>query len=447
MRGESDTIAALATAVSQGAIAIVRLSGGKSLPIALLVTRRASLVPRQATLTYLFNDSGEPFDQAIVIFFESPKSYTGEDIVEFQTHGGTLVASMLLDRLIALGARAARAGEFTLRAVLNSKYDLTQAEAVLALTTAKSKRAAALLTRRLKGEMSRFVEELRSELLALLAYCEASIDYAEDLPPQSARAMEERLGRILALLRGTIASSNRRKGLIEGFEAAIIGKPNSGKSSLLNALLGQNRAIVSPNAGTTRDLIAEEALIGGVNLRLIDTAGLRESGDEIERIGVSYAIGAFKDADLIIAVFDGSSVMDENDRITLDLIGGAKERTIIAINKNDLPLLIDIDEFGQFETVSISAKNDIAPLLRALETRLSLEAASEEPLLVSARERAFAAQALSSCQIADDRLKAGELELFAIHINEALLEIGSLTRRAEYGELLDTMFSEFCLGK
>ncbi|MDR3163137.1 MAG: tRNA uridine-5-carboxymethylaminomethyl(34) synthesis GTPase MnmE [Helicobacteraceae bacterium] len=446
MKGENDTIVALATAVSQGAIAITRLSGGKALSIALLVTRRASLVPRQATLTYLFNDD-EPFDQAIVIFFESPKSYTGEDIVEFQTHGGTLVASILIDRLIALGARAARAGEFTLRAVQNSKYDLTQAEAVLALATAKSKRAAALLTRRLKGEISRFVEELRSELLTLLAYCETSIDYAEDLPPQAARTMEDRLKRALALLRDTIAGSNRRKGLIDGFEAAIIGKPNSGKSSLLNALLGQNRAIVSPNAGTTRDLIAEEAFIGGVNLRLIDTAGLRESGDEIERIGVSYAIDAFKDADLIIALFDGSTAIDENDKITLNLIDNAKERTIITINKNDLPPLISRSEFSRFETVSISAKNDISPLLRALENRLSLESTGEEPLLVSSRERAFAAQALSSCQSARDRLKAGELELFAVHINEALSAIGSLTRRAEYGELLDTMFSEFCLGK
>ena len=443
----SDLIVAPATALGRGAIAIVRLSGRGALELALSVTRRRTLDNRRATLTLLYDSDSQPIDQAIVIYFAAPHSYTGEDIAEFQVHGGAAVASQLIDTLITRGARAARAGEFTARAVANGKIDLTQAEAILALTNAKNSKAASLLTRHLNGELGIFAQEIRARLLRLLAYCETAIDYAEELDSTVQTQMFTQLDALKTTLDKTLASSARHKGIISGFEAVIIGKPNSGKSSLLNALLGRERAIVSSTAGTTRDLISEELLIGSHIVKFTDTAGMRHSDDTIEQIGIDFAVRQSEKADLIIALFDGSAAADESDHAVKELLAHTRANVLRVINKSDLPQLIDIDFFDGAETVAVSAKNDISPLFNALEKLLISDTGGEETLLISARQIELVSTAKNALITSEIHLKSGALELFSLHINEALSAFGALTHRAEYGELLDTMFGEFCLGK
>ncbi|GHV07174.1 tRNA modification GTPase MnmE [Campylobacterota bacterium] len=445
----NETIAAPATPLGRGAIAIVRLSGSKAYEIALKVTRRQNLTPRYAHLLFLHNENGDPIDRAIVLFFAAPKSYTGEDIVEFQTHGGFAAANALIAELVRLGARIARAGEFSLRAVQNGKMNAAEAEAAAALSVARSAKAATLLARQLGGELERFTNDLRTRILRLIAYAETTIDYAEDVGETALEAMRRDIDELGAVLAETIASSRRRRGVLRGYEAVIIGKPNAGKSSLLNALLGRARAIVSSEAGTTRDLIAEELLVGEHLVRLLDTAGLRKGAGEIETIGIEYARDAAAKADLIIALFDGSKPLEDSDRETLGLIAslGSSRAVIAAINKSDLPPQFDSAALAGVQTVHISAMSDVAPLIAALQTLLDREAGGEEMLLVSERQIALTTAAATEIAAAKNCFENGELELFSYSCRDALAHIGALTRPAEYGEMLDIMFGEFCLGK
>ncbi|MDR2638549.1 MAG: tRNA uridine-5-carboxymethylaminomethyl(34) synthesis GTPase MnmE [Helicobacteraceae bacterium] len=439
------TIVAPATPLGRGAIAIARLSGARALEFALKVTKLDGLTPRYAHLAYLYDAAGQPIDRAIVIYFKAPKSYTGEDIVEFQTHGGEAAINALIDTLCALGAVLARAGEFSLRAVTNGKMTTDEAEAAAAYAAARSSKAARALAAHLRGDLGRFVDEVRSRLLRLIAYAETSIDYAEEELGDTRAAMIRQLDQIERLLSATLEASLRRKSLLRGFEIAIIGKPNAGKSSLLNALLGEARSIVSEQAGTTRDLVSEDLRLGEHIVRIMDTAGLRRGENEIESIGIEYAKNAAKEADLIIALFDGSQDFDENDEAVLALIGSAK--AIAAINKNDLPQRIDLARLARFESVSLSVKNDIKPLLNMLQSWLDRQIGGEETTLISQRQIALVKNAADSIASARARLASGELELFSYQAQEAIGFIGALTRPNDYGELLDTIFSEFCLGK
>lgn len=446
----NNTIVAPATARGQGAIAIVRLSGPDALRWALRITKRETLTPRCAHLSTLYNGSNEPIDQAIVIYFAAPKSYTGEALVEFQTHGGDAASSVLIDVLVALGARLAEPGEFSRRAILNGKMDAAQAEAAAALIAAKSTRAATLLARQLTGGLGDFVSSVRDRLIRLRAHAEVSIDYAEeDLPEDLKSQMLEQLTMLKLELENTLQSSRRRQGMLCGFRAAIIGKPNAGKSSLLNALLNYDRAIVSDQAGTTRDTIEEEVRIGEHLIRLIDTAGLRHSEDAIEQIGIAYSRRAASGADLVIALFDASQPMSSEDRAVLALLEElrADQSVLIALNKCDLPMRIESEAFRAFERVEISAKQDVSALIAKLQSLLQAQCAGEETLLVSMRQ----IQIVEACQAqiaqAQTHLLTGDLELFGYHCAESIGLIGTLTRPFEYGELLDVMFGEFCLGK
>ena len=332
----NDTIVAIATANGIGSISIVRVSGKDALPIALTISHQETFKPRLATLSSLYNSSNELIDEALVLYFKDPYSFTGEDIIEFQCHGGIAIANIIVQEVINRGARLANPGEFSKRAFLNGKIDLSKAEAISKLIEARSEDAVKLLARQLKGELSDFVEDIRKDLLFMLAYTEVNIDYAEeDLPADIYEQINDKLEIITGRLENTLQASKRREGLINGFKVAIIGKPNVGKSSLLNKLLNFERAIISDIAGTTRDTIEEEVKIGTHLIKIVDTAGIREASDVIEKIGIEKSLEAVEEADIVIALFDNSKIKDEEDEKILSIINKTNKEKIVILNKCD----------------------------------------------------------------------------------------------------------------
>jgi tRNA modification GTPase len=446
----NETIAAIATANGVGSISILRLSGDHSLRIALKLSQKKELQPRHATLTSLHHKDGTLIDEAIVIYFQAPRSFTGEEIVEFQCHGGFVVAESLLHAVLAEGARLAEPGEFSKRAFLNGRLDLTQAEATAALIEAKSADAARILARQMKGELRGYIEGIRDSLLEILAYSEVVIDYAEeDLPQDVVEQIEVKLERIKQTLSRTLESSRRRSGLMQGFRVAIIGKPNVGKSSLLNALLDYERAIVSDIAGTTRDTIEEQVRIGTHLIRLVDTAGIRNAHDEIERIGIERSISAIENADVVIALFDSSREIDGEDRAIIDLCERyAQEKPFICVmNKSDLPECFDAAAIEGYNPIRLSCKHEMQSLINTLSSLMDYENDGEEMMLISQRQISATEGAVRSIDEAYEPLNCGELEFFSFHINAAIRAISSISRPYELDEMFDKMFGQFCLGK
>jgi len=445
----SNTIAAIATASGISSISIVRLSGAQAKSIAEHIAPKATFRPRYSDLTSLYNSKHEMIDHALVVYFQNPHSFTGEDIVEFQCHGGIIVAQEILDTLLYHGARLAEPGEFSKRAFLNGKIDLSEAEAIAKLIEAKSIDAAKILARQLKGELGAFVEQSREALLRALAYSEVMIDYAEDEMPED--MLDQLMGQlqdISSTMRRTVESSRRRRGLIEGFRVAIIGKPNVGKSSLLNALLSYDRAIVSEIAGTTRDTIEEQVRIGSHVIRLIDTAGIREASDQIEQIGVERSMHSVAEADVVIALFDGSVGFDAEDQKIVEILTAQKDKAcIVAINKSDLPRELEISLLEPFDPIEISAKHQFQNLTTALEQRLDSIGQSDDLMLISARQIEAVEQCYREIDQAQRPLEEGELEFFSYHLQEAVKHLSSITRPYDNEEILDKMFGEFCLGK
>lgn len=430
---------------ASGAISIIRLSGARALELAIMLTK-SKLSPRHAHLKKLYSRAGELLDEALVIYFAAPASFTGEDVVEFHTHGGEAVANAIIDELLALGARVANPGEFSKRAVLNGKMDLAKAEAISAMISARSVGAAKMLARTLCGELGEFCAFLRKELIYILAHCEACIDYADDdLPSDVLEGILDRLNASTARLKSIVSLSEQRKGLIEGYKVAIIGKPNVGKSSILNALLAYDRAIVSDVEGTTRDTIEESVNLGGVFVRFVDTAGIRSSSDEIEKIGIEYSKKAANDADIIIAVFDASRDKSSEDDEIIALLASFDKPKLFVLNKCDLNLEFPINCLAN-EPIKISAKGDI----NALKSEISKLANPEqngELLLTSNRQIALVKSALNELENAKQKLGESELEIFAFHINSALKNIANITEPVANSDILDAMFSSFCLGK
>jgi len=446
----NDTIAAIATANGVGSISILRISGEESLKIAFKLSQKTVLQPRCATLTSLHHNDGTLIDEAIVIYFQAPRSFTGEEVVEFQCHGGYVVAESLLRAVLSEGARLAEPGEFSKRAFLNGRLDLTQAEATAALIEAKSDDAARILARQMKGELRGYIEGIRDALLEILAYSEVVIDYAEeDLPQDVVDQIEVKLANIKHTLFRTLESSRRRSGLMQGFRVAIIGKPNVGKSSLLNALLDYERAIVSDIAGTTRDTIEEQVRIGTHLIRLVDTAGIRNAHDVIERIGVERSIAAIENADVVIALFDSSREIDDEDRAIIDLIERYREEKpfICILNKSDLPECFDSTVISEYAPIRLSCKQEMQSLINTLSSLMDYENDGEEMMLISQRQISATEKAVCSIDEAYEPLHDGELEFFSFHINAAIRSISSISRPYELDEMFDKMFGQFCLGK
>lgn len=435
-------IVALATAYGVGSISIIRLSGANSYELALKLCKKP-LTPRQAHLRKLYDSESNFLDEAIVIYYKAPFSFTGEDVVEFQTHGGLVVSNLIIDELLKLGARAASPGEFSKRAFLNSKMDLAKAESIQALINARSEGAAKILARVMNGELSDFVGSLRDELIKILAYSETCIDYADDdLPADILDKTKEFLLSASKKLEHIIHISNSKKGLIDGYKVAIIGKPNVGKSSILNSLLHYQRAIISDIPGTTRDTIEEQIKVGTHLVRIIDTAGIRETKQNIEAIGIEYSKKAANEADIVFCVFDSSKKSSEEDVQILNFISNLDKKVIYVLNKADLDFKFDID----LDAIKISAKTDTTALNLALEEYLNSQD-TNEIMLSSNRQIASCKEANAALLRAFDLLNENQLELFAYELNLVIEKIGSITKKMENSELLDAMFSNFCLGK
>ena len=444
---DDGTIVAIATANGIGSISIVRLSGANALEIAEKISKKTNFQPRLATLTSLYSSNNEAIDEALILYFKAPFSFTGEDVIEFQCHGGVAIANMIVNETINHGARFATPGEFSKRAFLNNKIDLSKAEAIAKIIEARSEDAVKLLARQLKGELTSFVNDIREDLLFMLAYTEVSIDYAEDdLPADIFEQIKNKMDKIIVKLSNTLDASKRREGMIEGFKVAIIGKPNVGKSSLLNKLLNYDRAIISDIAGTTRDTIEESVKIGTHIIKIVDTAGIRDASDVIEKIGIEKSIEAINEADIVITLFDNSKSCDSEDEKIIDLISQNEEKEIIKVlNKSDLENNFDKSLISDF--IELSTKEDINPLVKNIERILDSNTHSDEMTLVSKRQVSSVEQTLSHINQSITPLDSGELEFFAHHITEALENISNITRPYENDQMLDVMFGEFCLGK
>ena len=453
---QKESIVAISTPMGAGAISVVRLSGKDSLAIARKLTHREDFTPRIATLCDIYGIESEVLDEAIVICFPSPHSYTGEDICEIQCHGGVVLAKLVLNLCLSYGARLAEVGEFTKRALLNGKMDLSQVEATARLISAQNATASKMLARQLKGALSDFVGESKEKLLSMLASSEVMIDYSEeDIPSDLSATLERDIKELRARLCEILEFSKMRDVILEGYELSIIGKPNVGKSSLLNALLLQDKAIVSAQAGTTRDTIEGRIQLEDNVLKLIDTAGIRKSDDEIECIGIERSLRAMEESDIILAVFDSSRGLDGEDLEIITHLKALEDKKIIVLNnKSDLDSKLGLEELRArinaeyFLDINTKETAHILKLKEMLLGIITQNHGHKEDILLSAEYQIEAVKkTIASLDGAHARLESLELELFSYHIKDALESISLLIAPYDIDEMFDKMFSEFCLGK
>lgn len=445
MHADRDTIAAIATAPGAGGIGIVRISGPRARVIGETLAG-STLHSHHARLRPLRDAAGESIDEGVVLYFQAPRSYTGEDVVELQVHGSPPVLARLLRACLAQGARTARPGEFTERAFLNHKLDLAQAEAVADLIAAGSERAARAAQRSLAGEFSRRVDDVLERLTGLRVLVEASLDFAEEGidflgQPQFRQRLDDTVETLAQLRR----EAGRGQQLREGLHAVIVGEPNTGKSSLLNALAADERAIVSEFAGTTRDVLREALELDGVALTLVDTAGLRESGDAVETEGIRRAHAELARADLALAVLDAGEA-----RVPTALIAAVNglPRVLWLHNKSDLanqPARVEQHPDGSH--LWLSARTGSG--MEALREALSQAAGAQGEGSFSARARHVAAldQAALALGRAQERLQEERGELAAEELRLAQQALGEITGVLVADDLLGRIFSDFCIGK
>jgi tRNA modification GTPase len=443
---DPDTIAAIATPPGTGAVALIRVSGPDAFGVAHRASLRAPGPPRTATLRTILDSAGRILDHTLTTAFTAPASYTGENTVEITTHGGRLVTRRVLDRLIECGARQARPGEFTERAFLHGKLDLTQAEAVMDLISAQSDLALRAAQEQLHGRLGKITESLRSDLISLVAHLEAWIDFPEeDIHPDTGAALDDRLASILSRTSSLLATADQGRILREGLRTVICGLPNAGKSSLLNTLLGTDRAIVSNTAGTTRDTIEEMLVVDSVPLRLIDTAGLRAAGDSIEEEGIRRAHLEATRADLRILVADASLPPDAALPPTLP----PAPREILVLNKADLGIH-PLWHYPDAIPLSCHLGSGIDALHHRIRELADLGEADwgEHSVAVNARHRDCLRTAATALTRARELIAtAAAPEIAALELRDALQALGEIAGKIDSEEILGEIFSRFCIGK
>lgn len=453
---EFDTIAAISTPLGEGAIGIVRLSGTDSFAIAQKIFKGKNLKEVAShTLNYghiVDPDKDEILDEVMVGAMRSPKTFTREDIIEINTHGGIAVTNEILQLVIREGARLAEPGEFTKRAFLNGRVDLTQAEAVMDIIRAKTDKAMNIAVKQLDGSLSDLINNTRQEILNTLAQVEVNIDYPEydDVEEATTEIIREKTTEFEALLTNLLKTARRGKILREGISTAIIGRPNVGKSSLLNNLLREEKAIVTDIEGTTRDVIEEYVNINGVPLKLVDTAGIRETEDIVEQIGVERSKKALKEADLVLLVLNASEPLTDQDRQLLEI--SQDSNRIILLNKVDLPEKIEIDQLPE-DHIKISVlKNQNIDQIEDRINALFFENAGlveqDATYLSNARHISLIEKAVESLQAVNEGLALGmPVDLLQVDLTRTWEILGEITGDAAPDELITQLFSQFCLGK
>ncbi len=439
----NDTIAAIATANATGAVSIIRISGEDAIRIASKLIEKDLSNKDGYTITYgTIKENGESIDDVLVSIFRAPKSYTGEDVVEIGCHGGLYITRKILSLVIGSGARMARRGEFTERAFLNGKMDLSQAEGVNDLINARDEVNAKSAIHSLKGSVSKILKPLEEDLTQIISNIEVNIDYPEydDVRQLTEEEILPMTTKWLKDIHRIIDEAQKAVNIREGIDTVILGRPNVGKSSLLNALLEEDKAIVTDIAGTTRDIVEGTVRLDGITLNLIDTAGIHESDDVVEKIGIDKSLQALEKAELVIVVLDGSQELTEEDHQLLTMT--EKKNRIVVYNKKDKSLV--------HEGIAISAINgDVDELTEAIKTKYENELyLATTDTLNNERQIGLALQAESSMKNALQTLEDGmELDLVTIDLEKAWTSLKEITGEVGKEDLLDEIFSRFCLGK
>ena len=455
-----DTIAAIATAMAPSGIGIVRISGPEAVAVADRLYRGKKKEKKLAdmkshTIHYgWIVEKEQVLDEVLVMLMRGPHSYTGEDTVEIDCHGGVLAVKRVLEAVLHAGARIADPGEFTKRAFLNGRIDLSQAEAVMDVISAKSEYALQSSVSQLQGSVRRAVKEIREKLLYEIAFIESALDDPEHIsldgyPEKLEGIVQEEKRQIEKLLK----SADDGKMLQEGIKTVILGKPNAGKSSLLNLLVGEEKAIVTDIAGTTRDVLEEQISLGGISLRMLDTAGIRSTADRVEQIGVERAKEHAKNADLIIYVVDASVPLDENDGQIMELLKGRK--TILLLNKSDLETVISKEELTariDAPVLNISAREETGLAeLEALIKEMFFQGEisfNDEVYITNMRQKRALEEALESLKLVENSIAMGMPEdFFSIDLMNAYERLGSIIGEAVGEDLVNEIFSKFCTGK
>ena len=454
---EDDTIVAVSTPPGRGALGVVRLSGPASRSIASAMAPRTEFSDRRATLANLREESGDRLDEAVLTAFFAPHSYTGEDMIEVSCHGSPLILDRIVAETLRLGARAARPGEFTLRAFLNGRIDLTRAEAVLDMVEARTDAGLGLALSQMAGALAGRVEPLRNTLLDLLAHLTALVEFSdEDIPTVSVEESIQELDAAAREIDGLLAGSRQGQVLRHGVSLAIVGPPNAGKSSILNGLLRRDRSIVTPIAGTTRDTVEEELNLDGVLFRGVDTAGLADTDDPVEAIGVERSRTALASADIILLVLDGSRALGNVDEAALAAVAGLGRApsTVVAVNKCDLDVVTGsgevrrrIDANAVVQTSAVS-HNGLASL-REILPEIALGGPAPDGFVLSSRRHVAAlGEAHGAVAEAARALEAGvPLDLASLDIRRAVESLGNVLGIGIGDDVLDRVFSRFCIGK
>ena len=462
MQTEFDTIAAISTAPGEGAIGIVRISGDLAISIASSIYQCGTKqLEEQKTHTIHYGHivdpkSGEVYDEVMVSVLRAPKTFTREDIVEINCHGGIVAINRVLQLALRMGARLAEPGEFTKRAFLNGRIDLSQAEAVMDLIRAKTDKSMQLAMRQLDGQLSNLIQNLRQEILNTLAQVEVNIDYPEydDVEEMTLQLLREKTQQVLQGIRALLNTASQGKILRDGLKTAIVGRPNVGKSSLLNVLLREEKAIVTDIAGTTRDTIEEYVNVRGVPLQLIDTAGIRETDDIVEKIGVERSRKALKEADFVLLLLNQSETLQEEDIRLLETTKGMKR--IILFNKTDLPSKLSTEDIAPYAneeeivTTSMLNKEGIDQLEEKIAGYFFQGQMNERDATYLSNTRHIAL--LKKAEQALVEVQNGiememPVDLIQIDFTRAWDLLGEITGDSVQDELLTQLFSQFCLGK
>ncbi|WP_035589760.1 tRNA uridine-5-carboxymethylaminomethyl(34) synthesis GTPase MnmE [Hippea jasoniae] len=452
MLHDNDIIAAIATAKAEAAIGIIRVSGNNCLELLpKIFTKRPPYQHRKIYYGHIIDSNGEILDEVLVSIFKAPHSYTGEDSFEISCHGGLVVLNSVLERVIEAGARLAQPGEFTKRAFLNGKLDLSQAEAVAKVISSKSKRALFVAQRQLRGNFSDKLDEIREQILFLMAENEVRIDHPEEeLSDLEIELKIAILGQIKQRLIDILRASESSHYLFEGVYLTIAGKPNVGKSSLLNAIVGSDRAIVTDIPGTTRDIIKEQFTINGIPFLIIDTAGIRNSKDKVEQIGVKLSFDAINKADLVLAVFDGSQKLEKEDFDLISYLKKIDKETIAVVNKIDLKQQLDIQNipFKKIVKISTLTKTGLEKLLDELAQFATKGIVDADIVSLTAQQKSNLKNAIiTTDKLVDDIKNDIDPALISVDFLELSSYLDEIVGRITNEDMLDVMFKNFCIGK